>query len=83
MQKDMSQQLSTIQYLVKKLCKKSTWANIEKTSRAWKFTCPQCQIESSIWEIGGMRSMAAGSPLRLLYCPRCKQKSKMRLYYKE
>lgn len=47
------------------------WAQaMEAESRAWRMRCP-CGEETSIWEMGGIRYKAAGSPRRLYRCPRC------------
>ncbi|MCI0361794.1 MAG: hypothetical protein L0211_25185 [Planctomycetaceae bacterium] len=44
---------------------------IEKESRLWVSVCPGCGQETSIWEAGGIRYLAAGNPRRLRRCPNC------------
>jgi hypothetical protein len=44
---------------------------MEAESRAWLACCEACGHERSIWELGGIRWKAAGTPSRLLHCPAC------------
>jgi DNA-directed RNA polymerase subunit RPC12/RpoP len=47
------------------------WAEaMQAESRGWMLRCP-CGFERSIWAAGGIRWKAAGSPRRLVRCPRC------------
>ena len=46
-------------------------AAAEAESRAWKATCPGCGLKTSIWDLGGLRSKAAGRPLRGFRCRAC------------
>jgi hypothetical protein len=50
-----------------------TAAAVQAHSRAWLVQCPNCGLERSIWEIGGVRYKAAGNPRRRMRCPRCGQ----------
>src|SRR3954453_962576 len=45
-------------------------ASLESESRAWRMRCP-CGAETSIWDMGGIRWMAAGSPRRIGRCGQC------------
>lgn len=49
-------------------------ASLETASRDWKLQCP-CGHERSVWEAGGIRWKAAGTPKVLLPCPACGQKT--------
>jgi len=50
------------------------WAqSMEAESRAWITLCPSCGHERSIWELGGIRWKAAGTPKRYMNCPHCGQ----------
>lgn len=51
-----------------------TWRKLrgaaEAESRRWYVQC-ECGKEPSMWEMGGIRFMAAGNPRRLVKCPYC------------
>jgi DNA-directed RNA polymerase subunit M/transcription elongation factor TFIIS len=52
----------------------SKWAqSMEAESRAWIVKCPSCGHERSVWEMGGIRWKAAGTPKRYMSCPACQQ----------
>ncbi len=36
--------------------------------------CPDCGQETSIWDAGGIRYLAAGNPRRLRQCEKCGSK---------
>lgn len=44
---------------------------MEKESRLWMMVCPGCGKETSIWDAGGIRYLAAGNPRRLRRCSEC------------
>jgi hypothetical protein len=44
---------------------------MEAESRAWIARCETCDGERSIWDLGGIRWKASGSPRRRLKCPAC------------
>jgi len=46
-------------------------ASMEAESRSWVARCPHCGAEKSVWELGGIRWKAAGSPSVRLRCPSC------------
>lgn len=51
------------------------WAeSMERESRQWIATC-ECGCERSVWDLGGIRWKARGSPRRYLSCPRCGRRS--------
>lgn len=56
-------------------------ADIEAQSRAWMVQCPKCQAERSIWEMGGIRYRAKGSPRSFMKCFRCGRRSWHRIYW--
>ena len=62
--------MSGIQRLLRILLPSKVFANIEAESRAWKIECP-CGFSCSIWDAGGIRYKAAGSPRRLRHCSQC------------
>ncbi|MGH7163054.1 MAG: hypothetical protein ACREID_06195 [Planctomycetota bacterium] len=45
-------------------------ASMEAESRTWVMRC-RCGHETSIWEMGGIRWKAAGTPLTLGRCAAC------------
>jgi predicted RNA-binding Zn-ribbon protein involved in translation (DUF1610 family) len=50
----------------------SKWAaDMEAESRSWMVQCPSCGHARSVWELGGIRWKAAGSPRRYMRCPQC------------
>ena len=57
-----------------------SWAEaMESESRAWKARCEACDLERSIWELGGIRWKAAGNPRRRLPCPQCERATRHRV----
>ena len=54
----------------------------EADSRKWVATCPRCQAESSVWEMGGIRYKAAGTKITLVRCPNCGKQSFMQIHKK-
>ncbi|HVQ07217.1 MAG TPA: hypothetical protein VMS43_02160 [Allosphingosinicella sp.] len=65
--------MSRGQRLLTRLAGAETAAAMEAHSRAWLVLCPNCGHERSIWELGGIRYKAAGSPRLRLTCPKCGQ----------
>jgi hypothetical protein len=57
-----------------------TAAAMEAHSRAWLVQCPNCSLDRSIWEIGGIRYKAAGQPRLRLSCPRCAESGWHKVY---
>lgn len=55
----------------------------EEESRKWVATCPRCQQESSLWDMGGMRYKAAGTKITLVRCPQCGKQSFMQIRKKK
>lgn len=48
---------------------------IEAESRAWIARCANCGAERSVWELGGIRAGAAGSPRWRIRCASCGAKA--------
>jgi predicted RNA-binding Zn-ribbon protein involved in translation (DUF1610 family) len=49
-------------------------AAAEAESRAWLMKCPNCGLERSVWETGGVRYKASGGSSRVrMKCPGCGQ----------
>jgi hypothetical protein len=48
-----------------------TKAAAEAESRQWIATCPHCGKQTSIWDLGGLRYKASGSPLKGFTCRQC------------
>lgn len=48
-----------------------TAAEIERQSRNWMIRCPHCGFERSVWEAGGVRYKAAGTPRQHRTCANC------------
>jgi hypothetical protein len=49
----------------------ATKAKAEAESRKWIATCPGCGKQTSVWDLGGLRYKAAGTPLRGYTCAGC------------
>jgi hypothetical protein len=63
--------MSLVQRLVTALVPRSWAQAMEDESRAWTARCETCGTERSVWDLGGIRWKAAGSPRRRLSCPEC------------
>ena len=58
------------------------WAeDIKAESLTWMVQCP-CGFERSVWESGGVRYKAKGSPRRLGVCTQCGERTWHRVYRK-
>jgi phage FluMu protein Com len=57
--------------IILSLMPKAMKQRAEAESRQWKATCPRCGGVNSIWDLGGIRYLAAGSPAKRLKCPQC------------
>ena len=62
--------MSFIQRLCQSVLPRSWSASMEAESRRWIAHC-KCGHGTSIWDLGGIRWKAAGSPSRRIYCPKC------------
>lgn len=52
----------------------ASWrASAELESKQWMLKCPNCNFESSYWDMGGIRWKAAGNPRIRMKCPSCGQ----------
>ena len=65
--------MTLIQRLIARLPK--TWYDAIRTeSEEWIFTCPECGLARSVWDIGGVRYKAVSAGKRsLVWCPQCQQ----------
>jgi hypothetical protein len=63
--------MSFIQRLITSIVPRSWAQAMEAESRSWLARCEGCGSERSIWELGGIRFKAAGSPRSRLACPGC------------
>ena len=49
-----------------------SWAtDMEAESRQWMIGCDSCGFEQSVWDAGGVRWKAAGTPHMRRLCPNC------------
>jgi hypothetical protein len=74
--------LSLWQKIFKVIASKDTFTAMEAESRTWTIQCENCRCERTIWEIGGIRWKAAGSPRMYRACPNCGQKQWHTVYKK-
>ena len=63
--------MSLVQRLVLLVVPRAWGQALEAQSRAWMLRCQSCRHERSIWDTGGLRWAAKGSPHRRLRCPKC------------
>ena len=54
---------------------------IQKESMEWKFICPTCTKTTSVWEIGGVRYKASGTPKMRIKCPKCEDNVTVQLLH--
>jgi hypothetical protein len=60
----------------------ASWArSMEASSRNWMMSCP-CGFEKSVWEAGGIRWKASGTPRRYLRCEACGESTWHTVYKK-
>lgn len=60
----------------------ASWArSLEASSRNWMMRCP-CGFEKSVWDAGGIRWKASGTPRRHLMCAGCGQATWHTVYKK-
>jgi hypothetical protein len=64
--------MGLIRSLVFAVVSKKTAAAMEAESRRWVMTCP-CGFETSIWEMGGIRYKAIGTPWKIARCAKCRR----------
>jgi hypothetical protein len=62
--------MGKLQELLATLLPDAWAASMESESRAWRMRCP-CGVETSIWDMGGIRWKAAGQPRRIGTCGAC------------
>jgi hypothetical protein len=75
--------MTFIQRLFTSVVPRSWAASMEAESRAWMAHCPDCGIERSVWDMGGIRWKAAGNPRRLLKCLKCQRSTWHQLTFKQ
>lgn len=66
--------MSLIQRFFKAIFPRSWAESMEADSRAWMMRC-RCGFAQSIWDLGGIRWKAAGSPRQYRRCPKCGERS--------
>jgi len=74
--------MTFIQRLLTRVLPHSRAERMRAESLSWILRCPSCGSECSVWETGGIRWKAAGSPRRLMACPQCGQRTWHTLYRK-
>jgi hypothetical protein len=62
--------MSLVQRFFKAISSPSRAAAMQAESRRWIVQCP-CGHASTVWDLGGIRWKASGSPRMLLTCPQC------------
>ncbi len=68
--------MSFSQRIAERFTSARRFAAMERESREWILTCPECGHERDVWEIGGIRHKAASKEKRMgARCPACGKKS--------
>ena len=65
--------MSRIQRFFRAIFPASWWKTMEADSRRWVMRCP-CGHETSIWDMGGIRSKASGKSWTRGKCGQCGEK---------
>jgi hypothetical protein len=73
--------MNTLQRLFTRLLPRAWAADMEAESRTWMLRCP-CGYEQSIWDAGGIRWKASGSPRTLRRCIQCGKRTWQTVYRK-
>jgi len=71
--------LSTVQKVAKFFSSRSLFERMMEDSKRYRFTC-SCGKESSIWDIGGIRYKASGTPRTGVRCPHCGKFAMQKIY---
>lgn len=74
--------MTFIQQLLTRVLPHSWTEKMRAESLTWMLRCPNCGLERSVWETGGIRWKATGSPRRLMACSQCGQRTWHTLYRK-
>jgi hypothetical protein len=74
--------MSVVQRLITAIVPKGWAAAMEADSRRWMMRC-RCGVETSIWEMGGIRYKAAGTPWTMGHCGSCGKSIWGRLYRRD
>jgi len=73
--------MSFIQQFFTRILPRSWAEDMRAESLNWMIQCT-CGFERSVWETGGIRWKAKGSPRRLMSCPQCGQQTWHKVYRK-
>ena len=63
--------MTLVQRFLKAVFPKSWGEAMEAESRTWMVVCGTCGYQRSVWDLGGVRWKAAGTPRKLARCPQC------------
>ena len=72
---------SRAQRLVLSLMPRKWHDSIVRESRAWKMTCPECNAQQSVWNMGGIRWKAKGTQTFRARCQSCGHITTLTLQY--
>jgi len=63
--------LSFVQRIARFLLPARAFAALEAGTRPWVLQCPACGFSRSLWELGGIRYKASGTPRHPARCHGC------------
>lgn len=72
---------SGVQRLMLALAPAGSRAAIEADSRSWIVECSACGADRSVWELGGIRAGASGSPRWMRQCQSCGDRNWHRVHW--
>jgi hypothetical protein len=75
--------MTSLQRFFLSIVPRSIGKAMEKESRLWRLRCGPCGHETSVWDAGGIRYLAAGRPRRYRTCAKCGAGSWQEVYKKE
>ena len=73
--------MTFIQEFLMAILPKAWGEDMQAESLSWMMRCT-CGFETSVWESGGIRWKAKGSPKRFLVCTQCGQRTWHTVYQK-
>jgi predicted RNA-binding Zn-ribbon protein involved in translation (DUF1610 family) len=74
--------MNTIQKVITSIVPQRWAQDMEAESRAWILHCPNCGMERSLWDAGGIRWKAYSNKTVMMRCPQCRKTSMQKMVKK-